>query len=181
VLLGRPTEEIDASQKAAQNAHFYRFSLRAVKSEQDVQFGAPQSTRLKTRADLADLSSRATASIDAKSSLPANLCSFLFATKSKKLSLATIIISCEEAEWEVEIIERGMRLLPDSAAAYYEWLRIASQYEVRRLQVHAARLVARLGRRPTPRAGARRRLIRQLLATHTPPGCRSMMSARALE
>jgi hypothetical protein len=58
------------------------------------------------------------------------------------LSQATIKISCEEAEWEVEIIERGMRLLPDSAATYYEWLRIATQFDVRGLQVHDARLVA---------------------------------------
>jgi hypothetical protein len=39
------------------------------------------------------------------------------------------------------IIERGMRLLPDSAATYYEWRRIVSRYEVRGLQVHDARLV----------------------------------------
>jgi flagellar capping protein FliD len=68
VLLGRPTEEIDASQKAAQNAHFYRFSLRAVKSEQDVQFGATESTSLKTRVELADLIACATVLVDAKSS-----------------------------------------------------------------------------------------------------------------
>ena len=61
----------------------------------------------------------------------------MFATKSKKLSLATIIISCEEAEWEVEIIERGMRLLPDSAATYYEWRRIGMKCEGYRFMMHA--------------------------------------------
>lgn len=51
-------------------------------------------------------------------------------------------LSVEDVEREVETIERGMRLLPDSAAVYHEWRRIVAQHQVRGLQVHDARLAA---------------------------------------
>jgi predicted nucleic acid-binding protein len=46
-------------------------------------------------------------------------------------------LSVEDAEREVEIIERGMRLLPDSAATYYEWRRIGMKCEGYRFMMHA--------------------------------------------
>jgi predicted nucleic acid-binding protein len=51
-------------------------------------------------------------------------------------------LSVADAEREVSLIERGMRLLPDSAAVYHEWRRIVSRHEVRGMQVHDARIAA---------------------------------------
>jgi predicted nucleic acid-binding protein len=47
-----------------------------------------------------------------------------------------------EAEREVQAIESGMSLLPDSEAVYREWRRIVVQHGVSGVQVHDARLAA---------------------------------------
>jgi predicted nucleic acid-binding protein len=51
-------------------------------------------------------------------------------------------LTVAEAEREVRAIEAGMSFLPDSAAVYREWRRIAVQYGVSGVQVHDARLAA---------------------------------------
>jgi len=51
-------------------------------------------------------------------------------------------LTVAEAEREVQAIESGMKLLPESAAVYREWLRIVVQYGVSGVQVHDARLAA---------------------------------------
>ncbi len=47
-----------------------------------------------------------------------------------------------EAEREVQAIEAGMILLPDSEAIYREWRRIVVRHNVSGVQVHDARLAA---------------------------------------
>jgi|SRR5882724_11092382 len=47
-----------------------------------------------------------------------------------------------EAEKEVQAIEAGMTLLPDSEAVYREWRRIIVSHNVSGVQVHDARLAA---------------------------------------
>jgi predicted nucleic acid-binding protein len=51
-------------------------------------------------------------------------------------------LTVAEAEREVQAIESGMSLLPDSEAVYREWRRIVVQYGVSGVQVHDARLAA---------------------------------------
>ena len=51
-------------------------------------------------------------------------------------------LTVAEAEREVQSIESGMGLLPDSEAVYREWRRIVVQYGVSGVQVHDARLAA---------------------------------------
>lgn len=51
-------------------------------------------------------------------------------------------LTAAEAEREVQAIESGMSLLPDSEAVYREWRRIVAQYGVSGVQVHDARLAA---------------------------------------
>ncbi len=51
-------------------------------------------------------------------------------------------LTAVEAEREVQAIESGMSLLPDSEAVYREWRRIVVQYSVSGVQVHDARLAA---------------------------------------
>jgi predicted nucleic acid-binding protein len=51
-------------------------------------------------------------------------------------------LSVQDADREVELIEAGMELLPDSAASYREWRRIVVRYGVSGVQVHDARLAA---------------------------------------
>src|SRR6267154_3733883 len=51
-------------------------------------------------------------------------------------------LTAAEAEREVQAIEYGMSLLPDSEAVYREWRRIVVQYGVSGVQVHDARLAA---------------------------------------
>jgi predicted nucleic acid-binding protein len=51
-------------------------------------------------------------------------------------------LTAADAEREVQAIESGMSLLPDSEAVYREWRRIAVQYGVSGVQVHDARLAA---------------------------------------
>jgi predicted nucleic acid-binding protein len=51
-------------------------------------------------------------------------------------------LSVKEADIVVQVIESGMRLLPDSDAVYREWRRIVVQYGVSGVQVHDARLAA---------------------------------------
>jgi len=51
-------------------------------------------------------------------------------------------LTVDEAEREVQAIEAGMSLLPDSEAVYREWRRIIVQYTVSGVQVHDARLAA---------------------------------------
>jgi len=51
-------------------------------------------------------------------------------------------LTAAEAEREVQAIESGMSLLPDSEAVYREWRRIVVQYGVSGVQVHDARLAA---------------------------------------
>jgi predicted nucleic acid-binding protein len=48
----------------------------------------------------------------------------------------------EEADRQVRLIERGMILLRDEEAIYYEWRRIVLTQKVRGVQVHDARLAA---------------------------------------
>src|ERR1700687_4890595 len=47
-------------------------------------------------------------------------------------------LTAAEAEREVQAIESGMSLLPDSEAVYREWRRIVVQYGVSGVQVHDA-------------------------------------------
>jgi predicted nucleic acid-binding protein len=51
-------------------------------------------------------------------------------------------LTASEAEREVQAIESGMLLLPDSEAVYREWRRIVVQHGVLGIQVHDARLAA---------------------------------------
>jgi predicted nucleic acid-binding protein len=51
-------------------------------------------------------------------------------------------LTAADAEREVQAIESGMSLLPDSEAVYREWRRIVVQYGVSGVQVHDARLAA---------------------------------------
>jgi predicted nucleic acid-binding protein len=51
-------------------------------------------------------------------------------------------LTAVEAEREVQAIESGMSLLPDSEAVYREWRRIVVQYGVSGVQVHDERLAA---------------------------------------
>lgn len=51
-------------------------------------------------------------------------------------------LSVAEAEQQVQAIETGMSLLPNSEAVYREWRRIIVQYSVSGVQVHDARLAA---------------------------------------
>jgi hypothetical protein len=51
-------------------------------------------------------------------------------------------LTVAEAEREVQAIDSGMTLLPDSEAVYREWRRIVVQYAVLGVQVHDARLAA---------------------------------------
>jgi predicted nucleic acid-binding protein len=51
-------------------------------------------------------------------------------------------LTAANAEREVQAIESGMSLLPDSEAVYREWRRIVVQYGVSGVQVHDARLAA---------------------------------------
>jgi predicted nucleic acid-binding protein len=51
-------------------------------------------------------------------------------------------LTVADAEHEVQAIESGMILLPDSEAVYREWRRIVVQYGVLGVKVHDARLAA---------------------------------------
>ncbi|HMD21501.1 MAG TPA: PIN domain-containing protein [Alloacidobacterium sp.] len=51
-------------------------------------------------------------------------------------------LSKADAEKEVQAIEAGMTLLPDSERVYREWRRIVLDYGVSGTQVHDARLAA---------------------------------------
>ena len=51
-------------------------------------------------------------------------------------------LSAAETDREVNAIEAGMSLLPDSAAVYQEWRRIVVKHKVFGVRVHDARLVA---------------------------------------
>ena len=51
-------------------------------------------------------------------------------------------LTAAEAHREVQAIETGMSLLPDSEAVYREWKRIVVEYGVSGVQVHDARLAA---------------------------------------
>ena len=51
-------------------------------------------------------------------------------------------LNVAEAEREVQAIESGMSLLPDSEAVYREWRQIVVQYGVSGVQAHDARLAA---------------------------------------
>jgi predicted nucleic acid-binding protein len=51
-------------------------------------------------------------------------------------------LTSSEAEREVQTIEQGMRLLPESEATYREWRRLIVLHNVSGAQVHDARLVA---------------------------------------
>ena len=48
----------------------------------------------------------------------------------------------DQADAEVQAIERSMRLLPEANMAYQYWRQLLVQYKVRGVQVHDARLVA---------------------------------------
>lgn len=51
-------------------------------------------------------------------------------------------LTIAEAELEVQALESGMNLLPDSEAVYREWRRVVVNYSVSGVQVHDARLAA---------------------------------------
>ena len=51
-------------------------------------------------------------------------------------------LTAAEADREVQAIESGMSLLPDSEAVYRAWRRIVMEYGVSGVQVHDARLAA---------------------------------------
>jgi hypothetical protein len=51
-------------------------------------------------------------------------------------------LTASEAEREVQVIEAGMSLLPDSEAIYWEWRRIVALHAVSGIQVYDARLAA---------------------------------------
>ena len=51
-------------------------------------------------------------------------------------------LTTADAEGEVRVIEAGMSLLPDNAAAYHEWRKLVGQYGITGVQVHDARLAA---------------------------------------
>jgi len=51
-------------------------------------------------------------------------------------------LTVADAEREVQAIEAGMILLPDSEVVYREWRRIVVQHSVLGVQVHDARLAA---------------------------------------
>jgi predicted nucleic acid-binding protein len=51
-------------------------------------------------------------------------------------------LTAAEADREVRTIERGMVLLPDSEAVYYEWRRLVVANSVVGVKVHDARLAA---------------------------------------
>src|SRR5438477_13176142 len=51
-------------------------------------------------------------------------------------------LTADEADREVQAIESGMSLLPDSEAVYREWRRIVVEFDVSGVQVHDARLAA---------------------------------------
>jgi predicted nucleic acid-binding protein len=48
----------------------------------------------------------------------------------------------EDADREVQVIEKGMVLLPDREAVYHEWRRLVVAQRVSGVQVHDARLAA---------------------------------------
>jgi predicted nucleic acid-binding protein len=51
-------------------------------------------------------------------------------------------LAVADAERETRVIEKGMVLLPDSEAIYYEWRRLIFAHSVPGVQVHDARLAA---------------------------------------
>jgi predicted nucleic acid-binding protein len=51
-------------------------------------------------------------------------------------------LTVADADHEVQVIESGMSLLPDSEATYQEWRRIIVKHNVAGVQVHDARLAA---------------------------------------
>jgi len=51
-------------------------------------------------------------------------------------------LTVAEAERQTRVIEKGMVLLPDSAAVYREWRRLVLVHSVSGVQVHDARLAA---------------------------------------
>jgi len=54
-------------------------------------------------------------------------------------------LTVAEAERQTRVIEKGMVLLPDSAAVYREWRRLVLAHSVSGVQVHDARLAAAMG------------------------------------
>jgi predicted nucleic acid-binding protein len=66
----------------------------------------------------------------------------LWNTLTRPLARNGVGLTATEAELEVQAIEAGMSLLPDSEAVYREWRRIVVQYAVHGVQVHDARLAA---------------------------------------
>jgi predicted nucleic acid-binding protein len=54
-------------------------------------------------------------------------------------------LTAAEADRETRVIEKGMVLLPDSAAVYREWRRLVLAHSVCGVQVHDARLAAAMG------------------------------------
>ena len=51
-------------------------------------------------------------------------------------------LTVADAERETRVIEKGMVLLPDNEAIYYEWRRLILAHSVSGVQVHDARLAA---------------------------------------
>jgi predicted nucleic acid-binding protein len=66
----------------------------------------------------------------------------LWNTMTRPVSRNGLGLSVAEAEREVQAIEQGMSLLPDSAAVYQEWREIIVKYGFRGFQVYDARLAA---------------------------------------
>jgi predicted nucleic acid-binding protein len=51
-------------------------------------------------------------------------------------------LTVHETKERIQVIEQTMTLLPDSTMSYRYWLELVTDYEVRGVQVHDARLVA---------------------------------------
>ena len=53
-------------------------------------------------------------------------------------------LTVEQTERKVKIVEKYFRLLPDSLKTFIEWRRLVSDFQVKGVQVHDAKIVASL-------------------------------------
>lgn len=51
-------------------------------------------------------------------------------------------LTVEQTERKVKLIEKYFRLLPDNLATFLEWRRLVSDFQVKGVQVHDAKIVA---------------------------------------
>ena len=74
--------------------------------------------------------------------LPQNIAEFWNVLTRPATARGGYGLSVTEAERRLLFIERHFSLLPDSAAAYFEWKRLVVAHQVMGIQVHDARLAA---------------------------------------